>query len=134
MINSKSAKRNGQDIVVTTYPSTERKIVSSEIPTQNNNFPSTRYMGSKEKLLPYINSVVKEIDFNSVLDLFSGSGVVSYFFKTLGKQVFSNDYMKFSSEFAKATVENDKVTLTKHDLNLLLNNSPNKLNSLFPTF
>lgn len=129
MINSKSAKRNGQDIVVTTYPSTERKIVSSEIPTQNNNFPSTRYMGSKEKLLPYINSVVKEIDFNSVLDLFSGSGVVSYFFKTLGKQVFSNDYMKFSSEFAKATVENDKVTLTKHDLNLLLNNSPNKLNS-----
>ena len=40
-------------------------------------FPSTRYMGSKSKLLDSIWKVSEEFEFNTVLDLFSGSGVVA---------------------------------------------------------
>ena len=47
---------------------------------QLDKFPSTRYMGSKSKLLDSIWEVSKEFEFNSVLDLFSGSGVVGYMY------------------------------------------------------
>ena len=39
-------------------------------------FPSTRYQGSKRKLLPWIYENVKDIQFESVVDLFGGSGIV----------------------------------------------------------
>ncbi|WP_300559808.1 Dam family site-specific DNA-(adenine-N6)-methyltransferase [Companilactobacillus sp.] len=130
LINSKSDRRNGQDIIVTAYPKLSGFVKPSEIPTQNEKYPSSRYMGSKTKLLPYIDTVVENLDYNSVLDLFSGSGTVSYFFKTLGKQVFSNDYMKFASNFSKATVENNDTRLTDADLNLLLDENI-EINDLF---
>ena len=41
-------------------------------------FPATRYMGSKSKLIEYIWKATEHLEFDSVLDLFSGSGVVSY--------------------------------------------------------
>ena len=53
-------------------------------------FPATRYMGSKSKLLDYIWSASSQFSFDSVIDLFSGSGVVSYMYKTHGKAVLSN--------------------------------------------
>lgn len=129
MINSKSDKRKGQDVVVLAYPEQSNILHPIKIPTQNEQYPKTRYMGSKEKLLPYINAAVKDLEFTSVLDLFSGSGSVSYFFKTLGKQVYTNDYMKFASEFTKATVENSNVTVTDDDLKLLLNTKPTKIDT-----
>lgn len=122
-INSKAGRRTGKDILVKAFP-TQEKLIPVKVPVQNNLFPSTRYMGSKEKLLPYINAAVEDIEFNSVLDLFSGSGSVSYFFKTMGKQVFSNDYMTFASDFSLATIENNSSILTKHDMQLLLNSKP----------
>ncbi|KAF1293544.1 Dam family site-specific DNA-(adenine-N6)-methyltransferase [Candidatus Enterococcus leclercqii] len=130
MINSNAAKRTGQDIIVKNYSGT-RKFASSPvtIPEQNNKFPSTRYMGSKEKLLSSINGVVSNFDYDSVLDLFSGSGSVSYLFKTLGKQVFSNDYMTFSSNMSKATVENNNVTVTGDDIDKMINTLPEKLDT-----
>ena len=60
-----------------------------------------------------------------MLDLFSGSGVVSYMFKTQGKQVFSNDYMALSATFSKALIENDTEILTKKDVNILLKDNSN---------
>lgn len=122
-INSKASKRTGKDILVKAFPS-GNKLIPVNVPLQNNLFPGTRYMGSKEKLLPYINAAIQDISFNSVLDLFSGSASVSYFFKTKGKQVFSNDYMTFASDFSLASVENNKVTLSNKDMNLLLNTIP----------
>ncbi|MBM6940777.1 Dam family site-specific DNA-(adenine-N6)-methyltransferase [Limosilactobacillus coleohominis] len=122
-INSKANKRTGKDILVKAFPS-QNELIPTEIPIQNNSFPATRYMGSKEKLLPYINAAIQGISFNSVLDLFSGSASVSYFFKSKGKKVFSNDYMTFASDFALATVENNNVTLTDKDMDILLNSEP----------
>lgn len=129
MINSKSGKRKGQDILVTNYPEDASEIKPVELPVQNDHFPNTRYMGSKEKMLPYISAVVENLKFDTVIDLFSGTGAVSYLFKSLGKQVYSNDYMKFSSDFSKATIENKGETLSEKDINLLLNNVPEHMDT-----
>jgi len=76
-------------------------------------------MGSKEKLLPHIKQVAQALEFHSAADLFSGSGVVAYLFKSMGKQVFTNDHMAMSATFAKAMIENDAHTLTEAEVDEL---------------
>jgi len=51
-----------------------------------NGIPTTRYQGSKRKILPWIYDCIKDIEFNTVLDAFGGSGVVSCLFKRMGKR------------------------------------------------
>ena len=51
-------------------------------------FPSTRYQGSKNKILDWISHFTKDLNFNTVLDAFGGTGSVGYMFKKQGKQVF----------------------------------------------
>jgi len=84
------------------------------------NFPTTRYMGSKRKILNAIADIAKDLNAETVLDAFSGSGCVSYLFKKLGMQVTSNDYLAYSYYIAKATVENNEEQLSKNDLDALL--------------
>lgn len=74
-------------------------------------FPATRYMGSKRKLLDYIWQASESFEFDSVLDLFSGSGVVSYMYKAHGKRVISNDYMTMGAVMTKALVQNNSTLL-----------------------
>jgi len=83
-------------------------------------FPATRFMGSKQKILPFILENVKDFKINKVLDAFSGSGCVGYLFKTMGKEVHSNDFLMYSSTITKATIENNKYTLSKKDVEVLL--------------
>ena len=71
------------------------------LPEQNKLYPRTRFMGCKKKLLPNIHEIVNGLDFDTAIDAFSGSGVVSYMFKTLGKNVIANDHMHMSLTFAK---------------------------------
>jgi len=90
-------------------------------------YPSTRYMGSKRKLLPLINDIVHSLDVKSVLDAFSGSGCVSYEFKKCGLKVSSNDFLRFAYTFTLASVENNKERLTEKDIaSLLLPNTQRK--------
>lgn len=112
-INSRAALRKGQDVLVTALPKVRRnlKTVPSILPDQTSKYPATRYMGSKQKLLQHISESVKNLEFDSVIDLFSGSGIVGYMFKTQGKKVISNDYMHMSHTFTKALVENNDITL-----------------------
>ncbi|MBN1346639.1 MAG: DNA adenine methylase [Phycisphaerae bacterium] len=77
-------------------------------------------MGSKFRLLSWIHEVLAEIDFDSALDAFSGSGCVSYLLKAMGKRVTANDFLNFCTTIARATVENPGVRLTEDDLELLL--------------
>lgn len=134
-INSKASKRTGEDVLVKVEPYKHKIIVEpSELPEQMNKFPSTRFMGSKEKLINYIWGVASQFEFESVLDLFSGSGVVSYMFKTQNKQVLSNDYMAFSANITKALVENNHVILTENDLNIILNETTPTDNFVSETF
>ena len=91
----------------------------TSLPEQNKLFPSTRFMGSKKKLLPSIYKIVSELEYDTAVDAFSGSGVVSYLFKTLGKNVISNDHMHMSSTFAKALIENQNMQLSEIQLALI---------------
>ena len=51
---------------------------------QYKRFPPSRYMGSKNKIIKNLYDVFKDIKFNSAIDLFSGSGSVSYLLKSMG--------------------------------------------------
>ncbi|HEY6901406.1 MAG TPA: Dam family site-specific DNA-(adenine-N6)-methyltransferase [Puia sp.] len=113
-INSKAGSRRGEDVIVTVLPRPKAVLqkVPALVPAQMDKYPSTRWMGSKTKLLPDLQEVIRGFEFESVIDLFSGSGVVSYLFKTMGKRVISNDYMALSSTYTKAMIENNEVRLS----------------------
>ena len=89
-------------------------------------FPRLRYMGSKHRLMPWIADVVSGLEFDSALDAFSGSGCVSYMFKTLGKSVRSNDFLQFATDLTRATVENSHVQLNDDDIDGLLSPAPHR--------
>jgi len=121
-INSNSRKRTGQDVIVSVQPKSIFKSAALDSKEQEQlaKFPPTRFMGSKSKLLPAIRDAIVSQPCDSVLDLFSGSGVVSYMLKASGKTVISNDYMAFSALFGKALIENNSQTLSAEKANALL--------------
>jgi len=86
--------------------------------------PKTRYYGSKRKLISWIwDALEKEnLEFESVLDIFGGSGIFSYSAKKKGKKVSYNDIFKFNYHIGKALIENRNTIITKEDINYLLNN------------
>jgi len=83
-------------------------------------FPNTRYMGSKQAILSFIVDTLSDIEFDTALDAFSGSGCVGYAIKEMGKKVITNDHMKFAYHTAKATVENNSTKLNSQDIKQLL--------------
>lgn len=64
-------------------------------------FPSTRYQGSKRKLLSFLHAACREYSFNNVLDLYSGTSSVSLMFRSMGKDVTANDYLLYNWMTAK---------------------------------
>lgn len=130
-ISCNGKNRNGEDVIVTIPP--KRKIgapvVESDLSVQMKNFPPTRFMGSKSKLLPEILKVASRFEFDTVIDLFAGSCVVGYMFKAMGKTVISNDYMSMSATFAKAMIENNETTLSLQEAQKLLR--PNEVTDNF---
>lgn len=101
---------------------------------QKASFPNTRYMGSKQAILKDIWSAVEDLQFDSVLDAFSGSGCVAHMFKQQGKQVIANDFMKYSYTIAKATIENSHITLLPSDVEFLLSPNPDSGSFVRDTF
>lgn len=121
-ISCNGSTRKGEDVIVTIPPKqrTLIKLLPKPLPMQVSAYPPTRFMGSKSKLLSEIWSVASTFDVETVVDLFSGSGIVGYMFKTQGKSVISNDYMAMSATFTKAMVENNTVTLPLEEAQKLL--------------
>ena len=99
-------------------------------PLENVSIPSTRYVGSKQKLVNWIWENIQDLEFNSFLDLFGGTGVVGYVAKINGKKVIYNDYLKFNYIIGKALIENNKEKLTNIDINFILS----KHNFNYPKF
>ncbi len=114
--------RTGEDVIITVPPKQRfnLRLVPAPLPPQAMQYPSTRYMGSKNKLLTEIWAVASQFEFDTALDLFSGSGVVGYMLKSHGKAVVSNDYMAMSTTFAKAMIENNEITLPQAEALALL--------------
>jgi adenine-specific DNA methylase len=83
-------------------------------------YPSTRYSGSKRRLLDWIWENVDNLKFNSVLDVFGGTGSVSLLFKKNGKTVYYNDLLKFNQIIGKAVVENCDTKVTDEEIDAVL--------------
>lgn len=121
-ISCNGSTRKGEDVIVTIPPKqrTLIKLLPKPLPEQVSAYPPTRFMGSKSKLLSEIWSVASQFNVDTVVDLFSGSGIVGYMFKAQGKSVVSNDYMAMSATFTKAMIENNTVTLPLDEAKQLL--------------
>lgn len=121
-ISKDGGKRRGEDVIIYVPPA--RRVIiyalSASLSPQVQQYPTTRYMGSKQAILPSILEVASAFQFNSVLDLFSGSGIVGYMFKCHGKQVMSNDFMAMNAMVARALIENNQETLPEKEAQQLL--------------
>lgn len=83
-------------------------------------FPGTRYQGSKAKLTDWIWEQIKDVEFDTCLDAFGGTGAVAYRLKQEGKQVTYNDILRFNYYIGIALIENGAVQLTTEDVNWIL--------------
>ena len=113
-ISCSGNSRKGEDVIVTAYPAKQicKTFLSEPLSSQVSAYPPTRFMGSKNKLLTQIWDIASQFEFNTAVDLFAGSGIVGYMFKSQGKSVISNDYMAMSATFSKAMIENSSITLS----------------------
>lgn len=89
-------------------------------------FPTTRYYGSKRKLLPWIFENLKGLKFNTVLDGFGGTGSVSLLFKAMNKEVTYLDGFSFNSYVAKAVLADELYVTLKDFQNFVTDICPRK--------
>lgn len=82
--------------------------------------PSTRYQGSKAKLIPWLGEILRQLPFDTALDAFGGTGVVGYWLKQEGKQVIYNDILRFNYLIGLALIENGRETLLPDEVDALL--------------
>jgi DNA adenine methylase len=125
IINKDASKRNNGEDIIVSFTEPQKKTrkqpgLQTSLSPLLKNFPGTKFMGSKYSVLSFIWDSVRHLEFESVLDLFSGSSCVSYKFKQHGKKVISNDFLRFCYHFATALIENNGTILTPSDLDLLL--------------
>lgn len=71
--------------------------------------PKTRYYGSKLRLIEWILSCVGDLNFNTALDVFGGTGTVSLMLKHLGKDVTYNDILMSNHYMAKSLLHQDRI-------------------------
>lgn len=88
-------------------------------------FPSTRYQGSKNKIVDWIWDNLQSLTFETCLDAFGGTGVVAYKLKQMNKHVTYNDILRFNYHFGRAIIENKNTILTKKDIENILQKQPN---------
>lgn len=111
-LQTKETQRASEDIaadVAPVFDETGRGLEISE-------FPSTRYRGSKRKIIPWLWTSFEQLDFTSALDVFGGTASVSYLLKKMGKAVTYNDYLNFNYLIGLALIENDHTVLTSKDV------------------
>ena len=91
-------------------------------------FPSTRYQGSKRKVIDLLADVFQDLRFKTALDLYSGSGMVTLLLRYMGKKVFANDYLKFNVGSARIFITAQKSDFNEthflKNLDYLLNHAP----------
>jgi adenine-specific DNA methylase len=103
----------------------------SLFPDYTHQFPSTRYQGSKAKLVDWIWEQIQGLDFQTCLDAFGGTGVVAYHLKEQGKTVTYNDVLRFNQRIGQALIENSDTTLSNDDIAFVLTHQPN---IIYPDF
>lgn len=92
----------------------------SLFPNLTVDFPSTRYQGSKAKLVDWIWEQIADLHFTNCLDAFGGTAAVAYKLKKAGRQVTYNDILRFNYYIGQALIENDEVRLSPEEMDWLL--------------
>lgn len=103
------------------------KVIQNELPLgvqKEPVFPSTRFQGSKAKLVDWIWDSTKDLHFDMVLDAFGGTGAVAHLFKRKGKAVTYNDSLRFNYFIGLALIENDRHVLSEEDVEWVLAHHP----------
>lgn len=90
--------------------------------------PITRYYGSKRRVVEKIGAALQEhhVEYDSVVDLFGGTGIVSYFMAKTGKTVVYNDILSFNCEIAKALLQSERGIFSETDAVSLLQRVPGR--------
>jgi adenine-specific DNA-methyltransferase len=94
-----------------------------ELPPEKRPKYITNYIGSKQKLVDWIWRNTPQ-DVKSAVDVFSGSAVVAYMFKTKGLRVTANDRLHYCHHAARAIIENRATRISDADLEMLLGDNP----------
>lgn len=108
-------------------------LESGEIYNSLIKFPSTRYQGSKWKLISWILAQISDLQFSKCLDAFGGTGVVAFNLKKHGKQVTFNDILRFNYFTGMALIENNSEILTIDEVEWILGQHPEIKYSSFVT-
>lgn len=119
-INCKPGGRGEISELIVTNSKNSKQQKSPRVTPSKPVFPQTKYMGSKQRLLPFILNHLTSLRATSVLDAFSGTACVGYALKQTGVQVTTNDFLKFCYYTAKATIENNATNLTRDDISKLM--------------
>lgn len=130
--SARGCDRTGEDVVIMSRARREPTLPQADdrpgpvgaLSPQVARFPSTRFMGSKETLLPSLWEAIGAFGPRSVLDLCSGSGVVSYMLKAQGCRVVANDYMRMATVIAEATVANSGEMLSEAEIGAIAGAPP----------
>lgn len=83
-------------------------------------FPTTRFQGSKRDISEWVWSRVSELEPDSILDAFGGTGSISFEAKKHGVETHYNDYLKFNYNIGLALIENDSAKLEEDDIDFLM--------------
>ncbi|MDP2140038.1 MAG: DNA adenine methylase [Gammaproteobacteria bacterium] len=79
-------------------------------------FPTTRYYGSKLRLVEWLSDSLRDLHFHTVLDAFGGTGTVSLLFKMMEKDVTYNDALWSNYHIATAVLSPSNSALRSKDL------------------
>ena len=79
-----------------------------------------RYIGSKARMVDYINDVMKKekITFSSFFDLFGGTGIVGYYFNDSKTKIYVNDLLKSNYDDVKNQLLANKLISDNYNLKL----------------
>lgn len=76
-------------------------------------FPTTRYYGSKRRLLSWLAPVLQQIEFDSVLDAFGGTATMSLLLLQLGKEVTFHDGFRFNYLTGRALLRSGAPSISR---------------------
>ena len=85
--------------------------------------PVTRYYGSKRKLVERIweELEARHVEFDFFLDVFGGTGIMSYYMARHGKNVAYNDIFAFNCKIAEALIATPKGVFSQQNALELIN-------------
>ncbi|MDE3015529.1 MAG: DNA adenine methylase [Pseudomonadota bacterium] len=108
-------------------------LIHRENPDFCVDFPEPQYLGAKHKLASWIVGHMPET-VSAVFDGFGGSQSIAFMVKTKGKEVHTNDLMRYAHHTGMALIENRDATLSEADVHMLFAENPSRgslMQSLF---